>query len=94
MERDLAMYHEDTPLAKRTNYQEGCFPMKVRTMDLNDELGQVSHVFSDKTGTFTLNYMELRKLCINGVSYGLGTTQIGVARRKRAGEDTVRERAI
>ena len=45
-------------------------------MDLNDELGQVTHVFSDKTGTLTLNYMEFRKMLIGGVTYGLGTTMV------------------
>jgi magnesium-transporting ATPase (P-type) len=50
--------------------------LQVRSMDLNDELGQISHVFTDKTGTLTSNYMEYRKMSINGVAYGLGTTQV------------------
>ena len=37
---------------------------KVRTMNLNDELGQVSYIFSDKTGTLTQNCMEFRKCSI------------------------------
>lgn len=41
-------------------------------MNLNEELGQVSHVFTDKTGTLTCNIMEFRKCSINGYSYGLG----------------------
>lgn len=56
-------------------------------MDLNDELGQISHIFSDKTGTLTSNYMDFRKFCVSGVSYGLGSTQIGLARRRRLGQD-------
>jgi magnesium-transporting ATPase (P-type) len=56
-------------------------------MDLNDELGQISHIFSDKTGTLTSNVMEFRKLCVNGVSYGLGSTSSGLARRRRDGID-------
>ena len=68
------------------------FPVtQVRSMDLNDELGQISHIFSDKTGTLTSNVMEFRKLCVNGVSYGLGSTSSGLARRRREGIDvTVR----
>ncbi|KAH7477187.1 Phospholipid-transporting ATPase IB [Phytophthora ramorum] len=51
----------------------------ARTSDLNEELGQVHHIFSDKTGTLTCNIMEFRKCFIAGVSYGYGTTEIGRA---------------
>lgn len=50
-----------------------CMP---RTSDLNDELGQVEYVFSDKTGTLTCNVMDFRKFCVNGVCYGQGMTEI------------------
>ena len=42
----------------------------VQTSRLNEELGQVSHIFSDKTGTLTCNIMEFRRLCAGGTSYG------------------------
>lgn len=58
---------------------------QVRSSDLNEELGVISHVFSDKTGTLTCNVMEFCKCSIGGVSYGLGTTQIGRAYRQRNG---------
>lgn len=66
----------------------------VRTMDLVDELGQITHIFSDKTGTLTCNVMELRKLSVNGVSYGSGTTPIGLVRRRRVGEDVTELEAV
>ena len=59
--------------------------MIVRTMNLNAELGQISYLFTDKTGTLTCNVMEFRKCIINGMGYGTGTTEIGRAARKRQG---------
>ena len=53
------------------------YPASVRSMMLSEELGQISHVFSDKTGTLTCNDMVFRKMSINGVSYGQGITEIG-----------------
>lgn len=85
LEWDKFMYHEDAEAIAATNGREGHFPANVRNMELNDELGQVSHVFSDKTGTLTLNYMEFRKFCVNGVTYGRGTTLIGLDRLRREG---------
>ncbi|TNV87235.1 hypothetical protein FGO68_gene1546 [Halteria grandinella] len=41
-----------------------------RNSDLIEELGQVEIVFSDKTGTLTMNKMEFKKCQINGVRYG------------------------
>ncbi|RHY18978.1 hypothetical protein DYB32_010302, partial [Aphanomyces invadans] len=70
---DAKMYHEDSDT-----------PALVRTMSLNEELGQISYIFSDKTGTLTCNVMEFRKCSIGGVSYGHGTTEIGLAALKRA----------
>ena len=87
MEADMQMLHVDPELVKSSHGEEGSFPFKVRSVDLNDELGQVTHIFSDKTGTLTLNYMEWRKLLVNGVSHGLGTTQIGIDRLRREGKD-------
>ena len=62
-----------------TNGEEMIIKPKVRTVDLNDDIGQISYIFSDKTGTLTQNIMEFRKCSINGISYGKGTTAIGIA---------------
>ena len=67
-------------------------PCQVRQMALLDELGQVSHVFSDKTGTLTSNHMEFRRCYIltpngSGHEYGCGETAISRSlAEQRAGD--------
>lgn len=51
-------------------YEAHDMPAGVQSSNLNEELGQINYVFSDKTGTLTCNIMEFRKMTINGISYG------------------------
>ena len=42
----------------------------VQSSNLNEELGQIQYVFSDKTGTLTCNEMEFKRLSLEGIPFG------------------------
>ncbi|XP_010255676.1 PREDICTED: phospholipid-transporting ATPase 3-like [Nelumbo nucifera] len=72
--KDLHMYHTETNT-----------PALARTSNLNEELGQVEYIFSDKTGTLTRNLMEFFKCSIGGEVYGTGITEIERGAAQRSG---------
>ncbi|XP_058073822.1 phospholipid-transporting ATPase 3 isoform X2 [Magnolia sinica] len=82
--KDLHMYHIESNT-----------PALARTSNLNEELGQVEYIFSDKTGTLTRNLMEFFKCSIGGEVYGTGITEIerGAAQRNGLNIDEVKKSA-
>jgi phospholipid-transporting ATPase len=50
---------------------------QARTSNLNEELGQIKYVFSDKTGTLTMNVMEYKKCSVAGIIYTLEGSEGG-----------------
>ncbi|KAJ0088217.1 hypothetical protein Patl1_31561 [Pistacia atlantica] len=43
---------------------------QCRSLNINEDLGQIRYVFSDKTGTLTENKMEFRRASVYGNNYG------------------------
>ena len=43
--------------------------MKVNNTNLNEDLGAIEYIFSDKTGTLTQNEMKLAKWYVDGIIF-------------------------
>ncbi|CAL1392366.1 unnamed protein product [Linum trigynum] len=72
--KDIHMYYEETDK-----------PAHARTSNLNEELGQVDTILSDKTGTLTCNSMEFIKFSVAGTAYGHGVTEVERAMERKTG---------
>ncbi|CAH9056008.1 unnamed protein product [Cuscuta epithymum] len=72
MNRDIHMYDEESGT-----------PAQARTSNLNEELGQVNTILSDKTGTLTCNQMDFLKCSIAGTAYGKRASDIELAAAKQ-----------
>lgn len=73
---DIHMYDEETGT-----------PAQARTSNLNEELGQVDTILSDKTGTLTCNQMEFLKCSIAGTAYGVACSEVELAAQKQMAID-------
>ncbi|XP_006342965.1 probable phospholipid-transporting ATPase 4 [Solanum tuberosum] len=74
--QDISMYDDETGT-----------PAQARTSNLNEELGQVDTILSDKTGTLTCNQMDFLKCSIAGLQYGTRASDVELAAAKQLAED-------
>ncbi|XP_020223409.1 probable phospholipid-transporting ATPase 4 [Cajanus cajan] len=74
--QDIQMYDDETGT-----------PADARTSNLNEELGQVDTILSDKTGTLTCNQMDFLKCSIAGTAYGVRSSEVEVAAAKQMASD-------
>ncbi|KAL6335373.1 hypothetical protein AAG906_029616 [Vitis piasezkii] len=74
--QDIHMYDEETGNTAQ-----------ARTSNLNEELGQVDTILSDKTGTLTCNQMDFLKCSIAGSAYGSGSSEVELAAAKQMAID-------
>ncbi|XVF86833.1 hypothetical protein PTKIN_Ptkin18bG0074200 [Pterospermum kingtungense] len=74
--QDIQMYDEET---RKT--------AQARTSNLNEELGQVDTILSDKTGTLTCNQMDFLKCSIAGTAYGVRASEVELAAARQMAID-------
>lgn len=55
---DLDMYYAPTDT-----------PLTCRALNITENLGQIQHMFSDKTGTLTENHLLFRCCSVGGTNY-------------------------
>ncbi|KAJ1329638.1 phospholipid-translocating ATPase [Microdochium nivale] len=77
---DVDMYDEETDT-----------PLRINTTTIFENLGQISYVLSDKTGTLTENKMRFRKVTIAGTAWyhDRDIQQEAMERQARRGQDNI-----
>lgn len=52
---------------------------QCRSLNINEDLGQIRYIFSDKTGTLTENKMEFKRASVWGKNYGRALSAAGAS---------------
>lgn len=67
---EMVKYIQGTRIATDSYLTTDPAEVRVQTSSLNEELGQIQHVFTDKTGTLTRNYMSFKHMVVGEETYG------------------------
>jgi phospholipid-transporting ATPase len=67
---EMVKYIQGINISNSTFNTEKPAEVIVQTSSLNEELGQIQHIFSDKTGTLTKNHMNFKYMTIGTNTYG------------------------
>ena len=70
---EIVRFAQATSIMNDTKLKTDDISCCVQSSNLNEELGRVEYIFSDKTGTLTCNKMVFKKLSINDVIYGINS---------------------
>lgn len=67
---EMVKYIQGTRIANDQYITTQPAEVRVQTSSLNEELGQIQHLFTDKTGTLTRNYMSFKHMVVGEQTYG------------------------
>ena len=83
-------YFQGQLLEKDKAFKSDEYALKCQTSQLNEDLGLIDYIFSDKTGTLTKNNMVFKSLFAQGRRYGAYTVDSPTRRPSQARRTTLK----